>query len=253
MTSFTPTWQAASATFGANAGHVNQFLTTHSSTFSYTGNAIKSQHGTGIAVYSDTLTQMLSTSFITTSTQVAVGSVNVQLSTIGGSPTLPLINPITFSIYADLGGLPTGSALVSNTVSNNYVYSSPFWVTIPLPVGGLASLTTYHIVATMVGTASHYYVWQRSNQGTGAATSVNGGATWVAQTYGLMYQILDQTNTGLIQYIYEDGGARTIQLSYNSQNRPTQITEFTSAQATAGYLQGTRNINYTNGFVTGVS
>lgn len=253
MASFTPTWQAASASFGANAGHVNQFLASHSSTFVYNGNTLRSQQATGTAVYSDTYTQMLSTSFVTTSTQTTIGSVNAQLSTVGGSPTLPLINPITFSIYADQGGLPIGSALVSNTVSNNYVYSSPFWVTIPLPVGGLASLTTYHIVATMVGNASHYYVWQRSNQGGGAATSVNGGSTWVAQTYGLMYQIFDQTNTGLIQYIYEDGGARTIQLGYNSLNMPTQITEFTQAQATSGYLQGTQNINYTNGYVTGVS
>lgn len=253
MVSFTPTWQAASAGFGANAGHVNQFLASHPSQFIYNSGAIKSSRATGIAVYSDTYTQMLSTSFVTVANQTTVGSINIQLSAVGGSPTLALTPPITVSIYADQGGLPTGSPLVSNTVSGNYVYSAPFWVPVPLPVAGLTPLTTYHVSVSMVGTSSHYYVWQRSNQGGGAAISLNGGSTWTSQTYGLMYQILDQGSSGQIQYIYEDNGARWIQLSYNSQNMLTQITEFTTGQSATGYLQGTRTITYTNGFVTGVS
>jgi hypothetical protein len=253
MTIFTPAWQAATTGYGANAGHVNQLLTTHGSQFVYNSGTIKTQHGVGTAIYSPTYTQTLSTTFLTAANQNAIGLINIQLSTVGGSPTLTLINPVTISIYADAAGLPTGAPLVSNTLSSQYVYSSPFWVAVPLPFAGLTPLTNYHIVVQMVGTSSNYYLWQQSNQGTGAAISLDGGSTWANQTFGLMYQILDQGSTGLIQYVYEDNGARWIQLSYNSKSQLTQITEYTTAQAPSSYVQVTRNLSYTTGILTGVS
>lgn len=249
---FTPVWQAASPTYGSNAGHINQFFGLHASQLIYSGGALQDKQATGAALYQASYTSWFSQSFTTTTNQTTISSVQLQMSTVGGSPTLPLINAVMISIYADQGGTPTGSPLVSNVLSNNYVYSSPFWVTVPLPLINLTPLTEYHIVIQQVGSSSHYYALQQSNRIGGAATSSN-GTSWTNQNYGLMYQIFDGTGVGKLQFIYEDGGARWVQFSYNSQNMPTQITEYTTAQSPTGYLQATRTLNYTTGILTGVS
>jgi hypothetical protein len=247
----TPTWQAATSGSRGTAGAVNQFLGTHQAQFLYQASLVSSQQ-TGTAAYSDSLTQWLSQTITTGVSQTAIGYVQLQLSAVGGSPTLPLIPPLTVALYADSANLPTGSAIASTIVSDSYVYSSPFWVTIPLAATGLAPSTKYHLVTSLVGTTGHYYAWQRSNQTSGAATSAT-GTSWTAQTYGLMYRIYDQSSTGLLQLIYEDNGARWTQLTYNANNTISQVTEYTAGQTTTGYLQSQRTLTYSNGLVVGVS
>lgn len=251
----TPTWQAATTGQPARAGHINQFLGTHQATILYSGGANQvDAQTTGSGVYSSSQSTWLDQRFTMGVGQTTIGYVLLQLATVGGSPTLPLINPITVSVYASSSGLPTGPALASTTVSNNYVYSAPFWVTIPLPVTGLTPSTPYHLVTQAVGTSSHYYTWQHSNQVTGASTSPD-GVTWTAQAFGLMFQVFDLSGTtGPPQFIYEDGANRWTQLTYTSKNQIAGISEYTAAEGPAGgYFQSSRSLSYSNGLVTGVS
>ena len=251
MAGANPPWTAAVAGSQANAGLINQFLGSHSVSYIASGGAIQAQAATGTGVYQSTATQWYDQLFTTGSTQTTIGSVNLQLSTVGGSPTLQLIPPITISLFADSFGQPTGSALVSTTLTDMYVYTQPFWASIPLPTTVFPS-ANYHIVVQMVGNATNYYALQQSNQTFGVNTSPD-GATWSAQAYGLMYQVLDGTGTGPVVYMYEDGGAKITQISYNSLRQPTSIIENINGQTTAGNLLSTRNLTYTNGILTGVS
>lgn len=235
----------------ANAGHTNQELVYHNAALLYQG-ALASSQATGTGVYDDTLTQWLSQSIVTGVSQTAIGYVQLQLSTIGGSPTLPLIAPVTVSLYASGGGVPIGASLATTTVSCTTVYNSAFWVTVPLGVSGLTPNTTYEIVTQLVGTAGHYYVWQQSNQTTGSATSPD-GTSWSLQTHGLMYRVYDQSAVGNLMTIYEDDGARTVSLTYNSVGEISTVTEYTVGQTTTGYLQTTCTLSYANGLITGVS
>jgi hypothetical protein len=248
--SFIPAYLGASVKSNAQAGQANQFLATHTAQFIYPG-ALQSSQTTGSSVYSSTLTQWLSQTIVTASTQTTIGSVQLQLSAVGGSPTLSLIPPLQVGLYADAGGLPSGTALASATLGSSSIYSAPFWLTVPLAATGLTGSTTYHIVTSLVGTAGHYYVWQQSNQITGAATSPD-GVTWSNAAYGLMYQVFDQTGGALLQTISEDNGARITNFAYDALNRISQITEYTVAQD-GSYIVSTRTLTYSNGLLTGVS
>ena len=125
-------------------------------------------------------------------------------------------------------------------------------ITIPLPITGLTPLANYHIVTQIVGTSSHYYTWQRSNQTSGAATSAN-GTSWTNQTYGLMYQVYDTSSNGQLLSIFEDNGARWTDFTYNVNGSINQISQYTVAQTSASYLQTVGTLSYTNGLLTGVS
>lgn len=247
-----PTWLAAVAGQQANSGMVNQFLGSHSASFLRAGGTIQSQNATGSAVYQSTATQWLSQIFTTGASQTTIGGINLQLSAVGGSPINQTINPLTVQVYADSGGLPTGSPLATATVNETVVYSAPFWLTVPIVVTGLTPSAFYHVAVQMVGNGTNYYAWQQANQPTGAATSPD-GVTWALASYSLMFQVTDLTGTGQIQYIIEDNGARTLQLGYNSQGLLSQIAEYTVGQTTLGNLQNTRNLTYANGFLTGVN
>lgn len=248
----TPVWSTATPGLAAKARHPNQFLGTHQATYSYTTGAIASQQATGNGVYESSQTTWLSQTITTTSTQTGIGYLQLQLSTVGGSPTLTLINPLTVSLYNSVAGQPSGSALISVSLASQYVYSSSFWVNVPLSITGLSPSTAYEIVTQAVGTTGHYYTWQHST-GTGAATSTN-GTTWTNQTYGLMYKVYNTGGTGgnLIM-ISEDNGARWTQFVYNSNNLVTQMTEFTAGETPTSYLLTTSNYTYTNGLLTAVS
>lgn len=250
-----PTWLAATPGFVGQSGQVNQFLGSHNASF-LTSGTVRSGQTTGTAVYNSTQTQWTSQLFQTASTQTSVAYLLLQISTIGGSPTSQLISPLTVSVYADVGGVPGGPALASTSILSSAVYSSPFWLTVPLVLAGLTVNTEYHIVIPEVGTTGHYYVWQQSNQPGGAATSPD-GVTWTNQTYGLLYQIEDLSGGGLaglpIQYIYEDGGARITQFLYNANGSINQIIEYTVAQGSGNAVMQTRTLSYTNGLLTGVS
>lgn len=246
-----PAWLAATPGRQGLAGHVTQFLGTHASTLLYQGTLATSQ-ATGSGFFSDTQTQWLAQAITTGSAQTAIGYIQLQLSAVGGSPTSALIPPLTVSLYANNSGTPAGSPLASTTISCQAVYGAPFWVSIPLPVTGLTPSHTYQLVTTMVGTSSHYYAWQHSNQTSGAASSAT-GSSWTTQAYGLMYQVYDQSQVGQLQLIYEDAGARWTQFTYGTNGSIAQVTEYTAGQTATGYQQTTSTLAYSGGLLTGVS
>lgn len=243
-----PSWLAATAGHGAQAGQVNQFLGAHNSVWLYAGTQRAAQT-TGSSVYQSTEPQWLAQQLTTGSAQTQIGAVWLQISTVGGSPTSATIPPLTVSLYASSSGMPTGTALASTSIAEQVVYSSSFWLQVPLPVTVTPS-TVYQVVVPSVGTAGHYYVWQQSNQVSGAGTSPD-GVTWSAQGFGLMFQVFDQTGGGPLQTMYDDSGARVTQLSYNAQNQVSSMTEAVLAQD-GTVLTFTRSFTYANGILTGV-
>lgn len=243
-----PTWLAATVGYGAQAGSVNQILGAHSSAWLYTGTQRAAQT-TGSGTYQSSQSQWLSQSFTTASAQAQVGTVELQISTVGGSPTSATIPPLTIALYADSGGTPTGSALASTSVAEQSVYSSSYWLQVPLPAA-VTPLTAYQLVVSQAGSAGHYYAWQQSNQTSGASTSPD-GVTWTTQAYGLMFQVFDQGTSGLPQYFVDDGGARVTQLSYTA-GLVSSLTESVVAQD-GSVATFTRNLTYTGSNLTGVS
>lgn len=246
----TPAWQPAIAGMQGSAGHTNQFLVGHEATVSY-GGTLQASSASGSGVYSSTQSQWLAQQFVTSPGQTTVGYVRLQISDIGGSPTLALIPSLTVELYADSLGLPTGPALASATVTGQYLYSQPFWATIPLGASGLTPGTPYQIVTSTAGTTGHYYVWQHSTTAGGSGTSPD-GTTWTAATYGLMYQVYDQNGgTSTVPLIInEDTGTRVTSFTYASNQLATVSTYTTSSAGTVSYAA---SLTYTNGLLTGVS
>lgn len=245
----TPPWLAATAGQHSQAGLVTQFLGTHSSQWVYAG-ALQTQQATGTGVYESLQSGYLTQFFTTGASQTAIGRVALQVSTVGGSPTSATISPLTVSLYAASSQLPTGGVLATATLAEPYVYAQPFWVSVPLAVTGLSPSAQYCLVVSGAGSSSAYYVWQKSNQASGAATSSD-GATWTAQPYGLMYQVYDTTASGQIQSLVDDDGARITNLTWSGATL-TGITEYTQAQG-GGTLVSARTLTYSNGLLTGVS
>ena len=245
-----PAYLAATAGYRSLPGQVNQFLAAHGATWVYAG-AQRAAQTTGTGVYASTAGQYLAQQFTTAAGQSAIGQVWLQLSTVGGSPLTATIPPLTVALYASSAGAPTGSALASATLAEQYVYSAPFWLPVPLAATGLTASTVYQLVASPAGSGAAYYAWQHSNQASGASTSTN-ATTWSAQTYGLLFQVFDQSPGGQVQFITEDGGARIVQFTYNTQALPSQIVEQTIAQD-GSVLYSTRALTYTGGALSGVA
>lgn len=238
-----PSWLGAAAGQSALAGQVNQFLGAHAVTFVYTGvqRAAQSTAGTG-AVNSNSL--WIGQSFATAAGQTAVGRVVLTLAETGAPA------PLTVSLYATLSGAPTGSPLVSTVVPREFLTGTAAALSIPLLATVTAS-TTYWIVTTAVGDPSDLYSWSKSNQTSGASTSTN-GTTWTAQTYGLLFQVYDQSTSSGLVHTFEDAGARWTGLSYNTSNQITRVQEYTAAQA-SGYIQANRALSYSGALLTGVT
>lgn len=248
-----PTWLAAAPQAPGNAGMINQFHGYHNAVFLGAQGALQSNQSTGTGIFQATNTSWLATTFQMGLTQTTIGVVKLALATVGGSPTLPLIPPMTVSLYTDNLGAP-GTLVSSTTLNNEYVYTSSFWVSVPLAVTGLSSSANYWIVISTVGSASHYYTWQQSTQGIGASTSPD-GVTWTSQSYGLMYQVYDFTGSptnGQPSFIVEDNGARWTLITYNSNSLPATIAEYTTGQ-NGTYVYQTRTLSYTQGLLTGIS
>lgn len=249
-----PTYKAAVVGQPGNAGMVNQFLAAHNSTFVYNSAILRANETTGISTYLSTESQYISQSFMTGSTQTAIGEVWLQVSTVNGSAITDNIDPLTLSLYADSGGEPTGAALAMATLTETVIYDSPFWVIFPLTATGLTVSTTYHLVTSPAGTATSYYVWQENDQPSGASTSPD-AIVWTDQAFGMMYQVYDQTAAegATLRDIVMDSGARVIQYTYNSEGLVQTVTEHTINQVGTGSLNNTRTYTYTNGLLTGIS
>lgn len=244
-----PPWLAATPGYAGQAGQVNQFLAAHTATWIFEG-ALQASEVTGSASYSSTDGVYLAQEFTTGAAQTSTGYLLLQVSTVGGSPVSGTIAPLTIGLYANSSG-PTGSPLASVSVHVEYVYSSPFWVPVPLPATGLAPSVSYWLVTQPVGSAAAYYAWQQSNQPYGAMTSPD-GVTWTAAPYGLMYQVFTLGTGGPLQFTYEDGGARWAAFTYNSAGQLTGVSEYTAAQGPAP-LTSQRSLTYTDGILTGIA
>lgn len=252
MGTTTPSWLGAAAGSPGLAGQVNQFLGDHNSIITY-GEVLASSQPTGIAVYTGTDTAYLAQLVTTAPSQTSISSVEIQLSTVGGSPISNSIPNLNVSLYDSFSGAPTGSALTTVTLTETYVYSSPFWVTVPLTVGGLIGGTDYFIVTDIVGTATNFYAWQLSTQATGSFTSAD-AATWIPAGYGLMYRVNEPGgNSATVELISEDNGARTTQFSYDNDNQLLSLVQFTVTQGGSGSFLTAPTFTYTNGLITGVS
>jgi hypothetical protein len=245
----TASWLAASPAYVGLPGQVNQLLASHTSQWVY-GGSLVSQEATGDAVYQSTETVYLAQLILTGASQTAIGRLGLQISTVGGSPTTATIPPLTVGLYASQFGLPSGAPLGAVQLAEPAVYTSGFWVSVPLAASGLTASTPYWVVVALAGSAGAYYVWQQSNVGAGGASAPD-GVTWAAGPYGFMYQVYDATGGGNLLSMVDDGGARTVTFTYSGATL-TGITEYTQTQA-GGTLVSSRTLTYSNGILIGVN
>ena len=236
-----PAWLGATSGYAGQAGQVNQFLTAHAITWLYQGTQVAAQTTLGSgSVTTDGL--WLAQQF-SSGTATACGRVVLEVA-VTGSPA-----PVTIGLYADASG-PTGTALATTALPKEFASGSAAAVSIPLPVALTAS-TTYWIVASADGDAGDYFSWSKSNQTSGAMTAPD-GVTWTAQSYGLYFQVLDQTATGAMTHTWEDSGARWTSYAYSS-GWLSRVQEYTAGQSANGYTVGSRSLSYSGNFLTGVA
>lgn len=243
----TPNWLAATTGQTPQAAQINQLLGAHTSTQLYTATQTAAQLTTGAGTVSSN-GLYIAQSFSTAAGQTAIGYVVAYISTTATSASQ--LVPTTLSLYANSAGAPTGSPLVSVTMTAEYVSSAPTLVTFPLPITGLTASTTYWLVLAPAGNATYSYLWHESNQVSGASTSTNGTA-WTAQAYGLVYAVYNQAVTGSLVCTWQDSGARWTWAGYNSTNLVNTYAEYTVGQTNTGYLQSFRTLSYSNGRLTG--
>lgn len=246
-----PTWQGATSGQPPLAGHINQLLGTHPATVLYAATQTAAQSTAG-ATSTNTNGTWLAQSFTTAVGQTAIGHIIVPIRT--ATTNAALLAPTTVSLYANSGGAPTGSPLVSTTITVEYattaVLNSP--VIYPLPITGLTASTTYWLVTPAAGGSSDHYNWYRSNQVSGASTSTN-GTTWTAQAYGFQYRIFDQSALGLVTSTWEDSGVRWTATTYNATEQVATYAEYTSGQTATGYTQSNRTYTYSSGVLTSIA
>ena len=240
----TPAWLAATSGYNAYAGQVNQFLGAHAITYVYQGQLQANQETLGSgSVSSDGL--WIAQSFTTAAGQSAVGWVAVAVA-VTGSPS-----PWVVSLQASVSGAPSGTPLASTSFPHEFADGSFNFCVIMLPVTGLTASTGYWIVAESTGDASDYFAWNKSNQASGASTSAT-GTSWAAQSYGLLYQVWDQTPVPPLAGTWEDSGARWTVMTY-SGGQLAGILEWTAGQSATGYAVSSRGLSYTDGKLAGVA
>jgi len=237
-----PAWLGATSGQAAQAGQVNQFLGAHAITYLYQGAIQDSQTTAGSGNGSTAGGTYLAQKFTTGSSQTKLGYALANV--LGGTTGFPL----SMSVYASSGGAPTGSPLITVLAPSEYIAFGPTYLLFPLPLTVTAS-TVYFLVATPP--ASGTYTWAKSNQASGTYTSTN-GTLWTAQTYGLEYQIFDQSATGPLTATWEDAGSRWLWLGYNASNQVSKLSEYTVAQA-SGYVTSNRALSYSGTLLTGVA
>lgn len=242
------TWQAPTPGQTPRAAHVNQLLGLHTMTMLYAGNQVAFQTTAGSGSTA-TNSLYLAQSF-TTGTATSVGYVILGLTPTTGSGSQLATTRV--SLYANTSGAPSGAPLATTTITAEYAQWAAGSVTVPLPATGLTASTTYWLVVAPAGDATNNYAWTRSNQTSGASTSTN-GTSWAAQTYGLIFQVFDQSATGLPTATWEDSGARWTWTGYTTTGEIAQFAEYTVGQTAAGYVQSARTFAYSGGLLTTVA
>jgi hypothetical protein len=250
----TSTWLAATSGQLPKAQQINAFLGVHASTELFAGTLQASQTTAG-STSTSTNGLYLAQQFTTGAAQTAVGYVSIPVTTT--TTTGASLATTTLSLYANSGGAPTGSALVSTTITAEYANlasggTATVSVIYPLPVTGLSVSTAYWLVVAAAGGASNSYTWYRSNQTSGASTSPT-GTSWTAQTYGFKYSVYDQSAVGLLTAVREDSGARWTATTYTASSQVSTYAEYVVGQTAAGYSQSFRTLTYSNGLLTKVA
>lgn len=240
----TPTWTAATTGQPTQAGQINQFLGTHSTSIVYNG-AITSQQTTAGTGSVSTLNTFIAQSVTTSSTQTTLGRVILRLSKTGTPP------PVTVSLQTDNAGQPSGIALVATPLPPDLIPTSLNNVTIPLPTAVTPS-TKYWIVLSADGTTGNVVNWGKSNQTSGASISTD-GVSWTAQAFGLLYIFVDNTLKFTVAHFWDDGGARWATIVTNTIGQMTTLAEFCVGQTPTGYFFSQRSFAYNNGFFTGTA
>ena len=249
--SATPSWLGATSGSLPVAGQVNQFLGTHNSQYLYAGVQQAAQTTLG-SVETASNGVYMAQSFTTGASQTAVGYVSMPLgSTVASGSSLA---PIALGLYANSGGAPGGSPLVTVTATTEYMFlasgggTASAFLLYPLPATVTPS-TEYWLVTAPMGSSTFHYHWYQSNQTSGASTSTT-GSSWSAQAYGFAYRVFDQSASGLLTATFEDSGARWTALTYNSLSQIASLAEYTVGQTASGYTQGYRALTYSNGLLT---
>lgn len=239
----TPAWSGASSGGTMYAAQINQFLGTHQATYVYTGSLITSQTTAGSgSVASNGL--YVAQSF-TTGTGTTTGRFAFSM-TVTGSPA-----PMVFSLQANVSGAPSGTALTTTEVASGWGNATQSYQSVPLVATGLSASTEYWIVATAAGNASNYWSWFKSNQTSGASTSTN-GTSWTAQAYGLLFEVWDLSAVPPLQHTWEDQGARSTRLFFNTNSTPGALEEYTMEESGAS-VYSYRTYNYSNGQIFSIT
>jgi hypothetical protein len=246
-----PAWLAATSGQTPLAAQINQFFTIHPTTELYAG-VLQASQATAGSTSTSTNGLYLAQQFSTGASQSVIGYVSIPVTTTTTSGSS--LATTTLSLYANSSGAPSGSPIVSTTVTAEYANQSSGGtatksVVYPLPITGLTASTSYWLVVAAAGGASSSYTWYRSNQTSGASTSPT-GSVWTAQSYGFKYAVYDQTASGLLTASWEDSGARWTTYTYNALSQLSTIAEYTVGQTTSGYNQGFRTLTYSSALLT---
>lgn len=227
------------------AQQVNQFVTTHPTTYVYTG--VEQDHlataGTGTVASNGVWVAERFTPSVT----YATGRIVLTLAA-SGSP-----GPLVVGVYADAAGVP--GALIAGPVSlaAGFVGASAAAVSIPMPGLAVSSGVSYWIVAQPAGDVSDYFSWSRASGSSGAATSPD-GVSWTAQAYNLLFQVWDDTAVLPLVHAWEDSGARWSTLgAYTGTGQPGALQEYTVAQGSGRYLSSAATLAYGGSVLSGVS
>lgn len=256
MAILTPAWLAATPGSTPLAAQINQFHGAHTNQLLYTGKAQSSVVTTGGTLNSSNGT-WLAQSFTTSVGQTTIAYVRAPISanTAVGGTNLP---PLTLNLYANSAGAPTGSALVTTTITAEFANfittnNTNVFGWYPLPISGLTASTQYWLVTTPASSGSNNFTWFRSASASGASTSPNGTA-WTAQAYGFRYTVYDGNGVLPLVSTWENGGARWCLNTYNATtNTLATYSEYTVGQTSTGYTQGNRTFTYSTIYPTGVA
>lgn len=246
------TWLGATTGQLPTAAQQQAFLGVHKTQMLYAGVQQAGQTTNGSTSTSSN-GLWLAQSFTTGASQTTVGYVIVPVTTTTTSGSS--LGTTTLALYANTSGAPSGSPLVSTTVTAEYANlasggTATSRLIYPLPATGLTAATQYWLVLQSTASAGSY-TWYQSNQASGASTSPNGTA-WTAQTYGFVYQVFDQTAAGQLTAVWEDSGARWQALYYGTTGEVSSLGQYTLAQG-GGYQQGYRTLSYSGGLLQKVS
>ena len=221
-----PNWTAATPGQASLAGHVNQFLVPHSSTFIYAGSPITGT-STPIGSTQDSLVtnNALAHRFFSLSTQTLSRVTLGLVITNAGSDVL-------LTLQGDSGAGPNGTVLASCYIPAEWLSTSN---SATYPLNGfplsytLATNTYYNVVLQTVNqnsTSSNATSWIRTTAAvTTGAYIQNASGAWTSQSYGYTIGLYGGTS-GLLQLVSDDSQSKMTGYTYNGSSQITIVKEW---------------------------